>query len=115
MLDSVNRRLRPLWRSVASAHHRAEAWSVGAASCRRGYVATIHPGRDFYVSLADHVEWSSAHTAWSRVETELGMQTIERIVSMPFRETHHPQHGTAMRMLEAPVPLALVLGACPDG
>jgi hypothetical protein len=83
---------------------------IGRATCRVGHIATIHPGKDFYISLGNHDDWSSSHTVWGRVHE---MQTVLNIIAMPFREIRHQTYGTAMRMLVNRVPFDLDLGACP--
>ena len=34
---------------------------------RRGHVARIQQGEDFFVALADHAEWGHAFTVWGEV------------------------------------------------
>jgi hypothetical protein len=66
----------------------------------------IHPTRDFYIALAPHKEWSTAHTAWGLVED---MSAVEAIVRTPYHEHKHEKYGTVMRMLDDPVPFVLEL------
>eukprot|EP01025_Chloroclados_australasicus_P065710 TRINITY_DN8952_c0_g1_i1.p1 TRINITY_DN8952_c0_g1~~TRINITY_DN8952_c0_g1_i1.p1 ORF type:complete len:250 (-),score=19.95 TRINITY_DN8952_c0_g1_i1:239-988(-) len=74
----------------------------------RGHVATIHPGKDFYIALAAHESWSEAHTAWGYIPEE-SMAIVEAVVDLPYRSIKHDRYGTEMRMLVDPVQFTVTL------
>ena len=39
----------------------------GQPIVRRGHVARIQSGADFFIALEDHVEWGHAFTVWGEV------------------------------------------------
>jgi cyclophilin family peptidyl-prolyl cis-trans isomerase len=63
-------------------------------------------GGDFFISLGTHDDWARSFTVWGRVTT--GMQVVERLVQREYTQTLHAS-GTMMRMLAAPVPIAVAL------
>ena len=65
--------------------------------CRRGHVATIHPGKDFYIALSEHSDWSSGHTVWGYVED---MAVVDELVALPYHIYIHETYGTVMRMMD---------------
>jgi cyclophilin family peptidyl-prolyl cis-trans isomerase len=79
---------------------------------RRGDVAAINAagsgggGGDFFISLAAHDDWASSFTVWGRVTA--GMHVVQHLVQREYTQTLHSS-GTAMRMLAAPVPIAVQL------
>ena len=90
--------------SIAEVHF-APGHSISGC-CRRGHLANIHPGRDFYIALAPHEDWSSAHTAWGFISD---LSAAEVIVQQPYTESVHAATGTHMRMLNDPVPFIVQL------
>ena len=77
---------------------------------RRGDVAAINAagsgGGDFFISLGAHDDWASSFTVWGRVTA--GMHVVQHVVQREYTQTLHSS-GTAMRMLAAPVPIAVQL------
>eukprot|EP00892_Ulva_mutabilis_P000610 jgi/Ulvmu1/1054/UM105_0012.1 len=63
----------------------------------RGHIATIHPGKDFYIALSDHADWSAGHTAWGFIED---LSVVEALVARPFTTMVHATYGTEMRMMD---------------
>lgn len=80
----------------------------GGAACRKGHVATIHPGKDFYIALMEHEAWSAGHTAWGFVED---LAVVDALVALPYTAMKHATYGTEMRMLVDPAHFSLSLTA----
>ena len=74
--------------------------------CRRGHVATIHPGKDFYIALSEHHDWSSGHTVWGFIED---LAAVDAIVARPFTSMKHVTYGTEMRMMNEPTKFSVFL------
>jgi hypothetical protein len=79
---------------------------VALVCCRRGHVATIHPGKDFYIALMDHEGWSEGHSVWAVVDD---FSVVDQVVSQPYTDHQHMQYGTHMRMMDNPVHFTLQL------
>lgn len=73
---------------------------------KKGHVAIIHPGKDFYVALMDHEDWSMGHTAWGEIND---LSIVNRILQEPFTDHQHMQYGTHMRMMNNPMHFTLQL------
>lgn len=69
-------------------------------------MCSILPTKDFYISLADHEDWSQAHSVWGFVHN---LTVVDAIVAQSFTEHKHEQFGTVMRMLQEPVPFTVAL------
>jgi hypothetical protein len=73
---------------------------------RKGHAAIIHPGKDFYIALMDHEDWSLGHTAFAVVDQ---LSIVDKIVQQPFTDQEHVQYGTHMRMMDNPMHFTLQL------
>lgn len=78
----------------------------GFVACRRGHVATIHPGKDFYIALIEHGDWSAGHTVWGFVDD---LTVVDTLVALPYTTMKHATYGTEMRMLDEPAKFGLSL------
>ena len=65
---------------------------------RRGHVARIQNGADFFVALEDHVEWGHAFTVWGEMHDAAGLATLEAITRLPYHE-QSGAGGAIMRLL----------------
>lgn len=74
--------------------------------CRKGHIAIIHPGKDFYIALMDHEDWSLGHTVWALVDD---LTIVNKILEEPFTDQEHMQYGTHMRMMDHPMHFTLKL------
>ena len=75
----------------------------GQPIVRRGYVARIKDGADFFIALDDHTEWGHSFTVWGELVGEAGMRTLEAIARLPYRE-QAGAGGTIMRLLDEELP-----------
>ena len=75
---------------------------------RRGSVARIQDGPDFFVALADHQEWGHSFTVWGELVGEAGMRTLEAIARLPYHE-QTGAGGTIMRLLDEELPASGVV------
>lgn len=66
---------------------------------RRGHVARIQDGQDFFVALDAHEEWGHSFTVWGEVVDGSSMETLEAIARLPFHESTGAG-GTVMRLLD---------------
>jgi len=66
---------------------------------RRGMVAVIQGGPDFFIAVGDHPEWGNAHVVWGVVED---MSVVDAITRMPVREQVWGQ--THVTELITPIP-----------
>ena len=83
---------------------------------RRGFVARIQNGKDFFVALADHAEWGHSFTVWGEMRDDAaGMATLEAIAKLPYHEQQAAGHSTIMRLLDAELEAhaAVVVGRNP--
>jgi hypothetical protein len=71
---------------------------------RRGFVARIQRGPDFFVALADHNEWGHSFTVWGEVRDEASMATLEAITALPYHEQKAAGAATIMRLLDEELP-----------
>ncbi|XP_024440386.1 uncharacterized protein LOC18105094 isoform X3 [Populus trichocarpa] len=69
---------------------------------RRGSVAWVESGPEFFISLANHNEWSKAYTVFGFVLPE-DMEIVERIAQLPTKPEVWGNINVAV--LENPVPL----------
>ncbi|KAI5564166.1 hypothetical protein BDE02_14G041400 [Populus trichocarpa] len=69
---------------------------------RRGSVAWVESGPEFFISLANHNEWSKAYTVFGFVLPE-DMEIVERIAQLPTKREVWGNINVAV--LENPVPL----------
>ena len=69
---------------------------------RRGSVAWVDSGPEFFVSLANHNEWNKAYTVFGFVLPE-DMEIIERIAQLPAKPEVWSNINVAV--LENPFPL----------
>lgn len=51
---------------------------------RRGSVAWVGSGPEFFISLADHAEWRNAYTVFGSVLSE-DMEILEKIAQLPTK------------------------------
>ncbi|KAL2903099.1 Peptidyl-prolyl cis-trans isomerase-like 3 [Bienertia sinuspersici] len=56
----------------------------GCQSVRRGAVAWVGSGPEFFISLANHVEWKQHYTVFGSVLPE-DMETLEKIAQLPTK------------------------------
>ena len=70
----------------------------GAPVVQRGNVCLIGGGPDFFVALAAHPEWGTAHTVWGHVDD---MQVVDAVASLPV--THTQWGATEVTPLVQPV------------
>ena len=80
----------------------------GQPVVRRGHVARIQNGADFFVALEDHVEWGHAFTVWGEMHDAAGLATLEAITRLPYHE-QSGAGGTIMRLLDAELPATGVI------
>ncbi|OWM88324.1 uncharacterized protein LOC116205930 [Punica granatum] len=71
---------------------------------RRGTVAWVGSGPEFFISLANHPEWKKAYTAFGSVLPE-DMGIAEKIAQLPTKED--VWNNINVSVLEKPVPLIL--------
>lgn len=69
---------------------------------RRGSVAWVGSGPEFFISLANHQEWKNAYTVFGYVLLE-DMEIVERIAQLPTKLDVWT--GVNVTILENPVPL----------
>ena len=67
---------------------------------------TLLTGKDFYIALMDHEDWSLGHTAWAVIDD---LSVVETILQEPFTDQEHIQYGTHMRMMDNPMHFTLQL------
>lgn len=64
---------------------------------RRGMVARIGEGPDFFVAIRDHAEWGHAHTVFGKVADDASMEVVDSIPKLPTRqETWGQTHVTTL-------------------
>lgn len=73
-------------------------------SIRRGSVAWIGSGPEFFISLANHEEWKNEYTVFGSVLPE-DMAIAEKIAQLPT--TTDVWNNVKVSVLENPVPLLL--------
>ena len=71
---------------------------------RRGSVAWVGSGPEFFISLADHQEWKKAYTVFGSVLPE-DMEIAEKIAQLPTKSD--VWNNINVSVLEKPVPLLL--------
>jgi hypothetical protein len=71
----------------------------GQPKVRRGHVARIQNGADFFIALDDHSEWGHAFTVWGELHDASGLATLEAITRLPYHE-QAGAGGTIMRLLD---------------
>ncbi|PHT58389.1 hypothetical protein CQW23_00752 [Capsicum baccatum] len=71
---------------------------------RRGSVAWVGSGPEFFISLANHQEWKKTYTVFGYVLPE-DMQIVEKIAQLPTK--FDVWTGVNVTVLENPVPLKL--------
>ena len=71
---------------------------------RRGSVAWIGSGPEFFISLANHQEWNKAYTVFGSVLPE-DMEIAEKIAQLPTKPD--VWNNINVSVLEQPVPLVL--------
>jgi cyclophilin family peptidyl-prolyl cis-trans isomerase len=71
---------------------------------RRGSVAWIGSGPEFFISLANHQEWKNAYTVFGSVLPE-DMEIAERIAQLPSKPD--VWNNINVSVLEKPVSLSL--------
>ncbi|XP_049362185.1 uncharacterized protein LOC125826885 [Solanum verrucosum] len=69
---------------------------------RRGSVAWVGSGPEFFISLANHQEWKNAYTVFGYVLPE-DMEIVEKIAQLPTKSDIWT--GVNVTILENPVPL----------
>ena len=71
---------------------------------RKGFVARIQNGRDFFIALDDHLEWGHSFTVWGEMrDDDAGMATLEAISKLPYHEQKAASASTIMRLLEVEI------------
>jgi len=71
---------------------------------RRGMVARIQQSGDFFIALDDHEEWGHSFTVFGDMRDDVaGMETLERIAGLPFREQKAAGAETIMRLLNVEI------------
>lgn len=87
----------------------------GQPTVRRGHVARIQDGADFFIALDDHAEWGHAFTVWGEMHDAAGLATLEAITKLPYHE-QAGAGGTIMRMLDEELPATgSLVRAAPTG
>ena len=71
---------------------------------RRGSVAWIGSGPEFFISLANHQEWKNAYTVFGSVLPE-DMEIVEKIAQLPT--TPDVWNNINVTVLKKPVPLSI--------
>ena len=72
----------------------------GVPIVRRGFVARIHNSNDFFIALDDHEEWGHSFTVFGDMRDDVfGLESLEKIATMPFREQKAAGSETVMRLL----------------
>lgn len=69
---------------------------------RRGSVAWVGSGPEFFISLANHEEWKKAYTVFGYVFPE-DMDIVEKIADLPTKAD--VWNNVNVSVLEKPVPL----------
>lgn len=92
--------------ALRSASSGVDVEAQDCVACRRGHVATIHPGKDFYIALIEHEDWSAGHTVWGYVDD---LAVVDALVALPYTTKKHATYGTEMRMLDEPARFGLSL------
>lgn len=69
---------------------------------RRGSVAWVGSGPEFFISLADHGEWRNAYTVFGSVLSE-DMEILEKIAQLPTKS--EIWNNIKVSVLENPVSL----------
>lgn len=68
---------------------------------RKGFVARIQNGHDFFIALDDHSEWGHSFTVWGDMRHDAaGMATLEAISKLPYHEQKAAGASTIMRLLD---------------
>ena len=83
-------------RLAALAGTPAEAMPI----VRKGFVARIQQGHDFFIALDDHAEWGHTFTVWGELDDAAGMATLELISKLPYHEQKAAGAETVMRLLD---------------
>jgi cyclophilin family peptidyl-prolyl cis-trans isomerase len=74
--------------------------SEGVPIVRRGFVARIQNSNDFFIALDDHEEWGHSFTVFGDMRDDVfGLESLEKIATMPFREQKAAGSETVMRLL----------------
>ncbi len=79
---------------------------------RRGHVARIQNGVDFFIALDEHTEWGHAFTVWGEVREVASLATLEAITRLPYHE-QAGAGGTMMRLLDEEIAATGSLVAAP--
>ncbi len=68
---------------------------------RRGFVARIQNSNDFFIALEDHEEWGHSFTVFGDMRDDVqGLESLEKIAQLPFREQKAAGSETIMRLLK---------------
>ena len=68
---------------------------------RKGFVARIQNGHDFFIALDDHSEWGHSFTVWGDMRHDAtGMATLDAISRLPYHEQKAAGASTIMRLLD---------------
>ncbi|KAL9231173.1 hypothetical protein vseg_006430 [Gypsophila vaccaria] len=70
---------------------------------RRGSIAWVGSGPEFFISLANHIEWSKAYTVFGYVLPE-DMEVAEKIAQLPTKPD--VWNNINVSVLETPVPIS---------
>lgn len=73
-------------------------------SIRRGSVAWIGSGPEFFISLSNHEEWKNSYTVFGSVLPE-NMEIVEKIAQLPTKSD--VWNNINVTVLKKPVPLRL--------
>ncbi|XP_050941952.1 uncharacterized protein LOC103483456 [Cucumis melo] len=71
---------------------------------RRGSIAWVGSGPEFFISLANHDEWRKAYTVFGSVLPE-DMELVEKIAQLPTKSENW--HNINVSVLEKPIPFRL--------
>ena len=84
---------------------------------RQGFVARIGQSEDFFIALADHLEWGHSFTVWGTLERgdSSGLATLEAIAQLPHHEQKAAGAETIMRLLDVELPATAAVHAAGSG
>ena len=74
----------------------------GCPTVRRGSIAWVGSGPEFFISLANHNEWRKAYTVFGYVLPE-DMEIVEKIAQLPT--IPEVWSNVKVSVLERPIPL----------
>lgn len=84
--------------------------SEAQVAVRKGSVARIQDGDDFFIALDGHPEWGHSFTVWGELRDGAGFEALEAIARLPYHEATGAG-GTVMRLLDTELPTSGVIVA----